>query len=257
MALLKPVENGRMYPGWWRWNPIGGCEHGCSYCYMKVVQKRCPNSDVITPVFRNGEDGTENYFKDNLGSGRKIFCCSSGDAWGDWVPQKWQRDMLERCVEFPDNEYMFLTKNPVNYLSFSVFEAGELDCVLGATIETDEPEISQEVGVAPDPLCRLEFMKRVVFENPVHTMISVEPVMKFSGGFGGKLADVGPGSIYIGVDSGKNALPEPTRDELRGLIRELEEYMFIDVRLKKGIERIVGSDWLTSWLVEKGMEAIG
>ena len=251
MALLKPIENGKMYPGWWRWNPIGGCEHDCSYCSIKRIQKRAPDTDMVTPVFRNGENGTKNYLNDNLykeycdtdgiiRGTKKIFCCSSGDAWGDWVPQKWQRDMLEHCVRHPDNEYMFLTKNPANYLKLSVFQAGELDCILGTTIETDASAKLQEVGIAPDPLFRIEFIKRVGIENPVQTMISVEPVMKFTEDFGKRLEDTQPGIVYIGVDSGGNGLPEPTRDELARLIIAVGE--FTDVRLKNGIERILGAE---------------
>ena len=237
MSLIKPTEGGRMYPGWWRWNPIGGCEHGCSYCYMKPMEKRT-GKDMATPVFREG------YLKDNLGNGRKIFCCSSGDAWGGWVSRDNIGAMLTRCGEFPDNEYMFLTKNPRRYKQLRG-HLGALNCVLGATVETDDAYVAYEFyDNAPSVEHRMFYMweLRGREEIPgVRRMISIEPVMKFTSDFAERLEAVAPDHVYIGVDSGKNGLPEPTADELAGLIEDLRG--FTDVRLKKGIERILGADY--------------
>ena len=235
MSLLKPIENGRMYPGWWRWNPIGGCEHNCSYCSIKRIEKRA-GKDMTTPVFRNGENGTKNYMNDNLGSGRKIFVCSSGDMWGEWVKSENIRSVLNYCREYLSNEYLFLTKNPKRY---GIWPGNlcSLNCIAGATIETDADAIGGWASYAPGVLQRLGEMElvREVFE--LRTMISIEPIMKFTERFAERLRTVDPYIVYIGVDSGHNNLPEPTADELRGLIAELRT--FTDVRLKKGIERIL------------------
>jgi len=234
VALLKPIEHGRMYPGWWRWNPIGGCEHDCSYCSIKRIQKRAPATDMVSPVFR------EYYLKDNLGSGRKIFCCSSGDAWGQWVDGEWIWNMIGHCREYKDNEYMFLTKNPARYTVCQ--ELSSIKCIVGATIETDINEVGSSVGDAPavrDRLRALGYVK-LLFRHTDHirTMVSLEPVMKFSSDFAVLLQFINPDIVYVGVDSGNNDLPEPTAEELAGLISELET--FTDVRLKRGIERILG-----------------
>lgn len=246
MSLLKPIENGRMYPGWWRWNPIAGCEHRCSYCYLKAMGKRF-GRDMMTPTGLR-----EDYLNDELGSGRKIFVGSSGDMWGDWVLDMDIKSVLECCFARQNNKYMFLTKNPFNYsLASDVFH--NIDCILGATVETDDLNISQDIGCAPDPLGRLEFLRRVGIEySSAEIMISIEPVMKFSEDFWKRIEAVDSEIVYIGVDSGKNGLPEPTRDELIRLIIAVNE--FTDLRLKKGIERIVGADWLASWQGERGMK---
>lgn len=238
MSVLKPINNGRMYPGWWRWNPIGGCEHSCSYCSIKRIGKRV-GKDMSTPVFRNGENGTKNYLNDNLGSGRKIFVCSSGDMWGDWVESSDIVRVIDHCQEYPDNEYLFLTKNPWRYYRCSLV-LNSANFILGATIESDILKISRMVGDAPGNMIRLGDMKDVKAACPsAKTLISIEPVMKFSAKFAGRLRAVAPDIVYVGVDSGNNALPEPTTDELRGLIDELKT--FTDVRLKTGIERLLGS----------------
>jgi len=234
MGLLKPIENGRMYPGWWRWNPIGGCLHSCTYCSIKRIEARS-TQDMTTPVFRNGENGTKNYLKDNLGSGRKIFVCSSGDMWGEWVESEWIKAVLDHCQKYPDNEYMFLTKDPVRYRSWGTV-LQYLNCIIGTTVETDKAMVTASVSDVPvSGLDRLYWLGAV--KQGIKTMISIEPVMKFSHIFADNIKDTSPYIVYIGVDSGKNGLPEPSPDELQGLIDELRT--FTDVRLKSGIERIL------------------
>lgn len=240
MSLLKSIENGRMYPGWWRWNPIGGCLHDCSYCYMKAMSKRT-GKDMLTPVCRNGENGTKNYMNDNLGSGRKIFVCSSGDMWGEWVSDEDIYAVLEHCRDYPENEYMFLTKNPRRYYKF--FEEGMFPArsILGATVETNLEAVLEPYKAYRTPTVgnRLDSMEmiRERFWSGVTTMLSIEPVVQFDPDFSVDIYDAGVNMVYIGLDSGNNGLPEPSADELRTLIDELKA--FTDVRLKKGIERIL------------------
>lgn len=236
MSLLKPIENGRMYPGWWRWNPIGGCEHGCSYCSIKRIEKRS-KTDMTRPVFRDGTNGTKNYLNDDLGSGRKIFVGSSGDMWGEWVDSSDIVRVIDHCQDYPDNEYMFLTKDPWRYYRCGLV-LNSANFILGATIESDILKMSKMVGDAPGNMIRLGDMKEVKAACPsVKTMISIEPVMKFRPEFARYLRAVSPDIIYIGADSGNNGLPEPPAAELRELIAELRT--FTDVRLKKGLDRLL------------------
>lgn len=249
MSLLKPIENGRMYPGWWRWNPIGGCEHGCSYCSIKRIEKRAGN-DMTTPVFRDGSNGTKNYLNDNLGSGRRIFVCSSGDMWGEWVDSSDIVRVIDHCQEYPDNEYMFLTKDPWRYYRASLV-LNSSNFILGATVESDILKMSNLVGDAPGNLIRLCDLKDAKEACPsARIMISIEPVMKFTGKFADRLRAVAPDIVYFGVDSGHNGLPEPSGDELRGLIDEVRG--FTKVILKKGIERIVGAEYVAETEVKDG-----
>lgn len=240
MSLLKPIENGRMYPGWHRWNPIGGCEHGCTYCSIKRIEKRS-KTDMTTPVFRDGTNGTKNYLNDDLGSGRKIFVCSSGDMWGEWVKSDDIQRVLEHCRKYPENEYMFLTKNPRRYYPF-LKSGGEFPkfSTLATTIETDiQPVVEPYTAyLTPSVGNRRDSMDMIRIGFPqVKTMVSVEPVMRFNISFGKFLEYALPHRVYIGADSGNNGLPEPSADELRELIAELET--FTDVRLKKGLDRLL------------------
>ena len=63
------------------------------------------------PTFRR-------YLLDELRKGRTakdIFVCSMADLFGDWIPTRWIRDVLDACAAVPKNRYLFLTKNPMRY----------------------------------------------------------------------------------------------------------------------------------------------
>ncbi len=237
MSLLEPIYGGRMYDGWHRWNPIGGCLHNCFYCYMKPMSKRC-GVDMTTPTGLRKE-----YLNDNLGTGRKIFVCSSGDMWGEWVKSDDIQKVLEHCRKYPDNEYMFLTKNPRRYNPF-LKAGGEFPAqsIFGVTIETDLERLAKplKAQMTPTVINRLNWTEKIRedFWSKVKLMISIEPVIKFSKDFYNRIFDAGPDIVYIGRDTGHNNLPEPTDDELRWLVTELRE-AGMTVHLKKSLDGLM------------------
>ena len=106
------------------WNPIKGrCIHNCSYCYMKYFWK----SDVHL-------DKKE--LKTDLGSRNFIFVGSSTDMFADNVKFDWIADVLDYIHKFPENTYLFQTKNPKRYHQF--FNRFPDNCIYGVTIETDK-----------------------------------------------------------------------------------------------------------------------
>ena len=44
-----------------------------------------------------------------------VFVCSMADLFGDWVPLRWIRDVLDACAAAPQHRYLFLTKNWIGY----------------------------------------------------------------------------------------------------------------------------------------------
>lgn len=99
----------------WTWNPISGCTHNCSYCYIKAMDKRF-KSNLMEPAYYPER------FKDlkskKLKDGDKVFVGSSGDMWGNWVSDEWIGNVLDKVDSMPKNIFQFLTKNPAMYADF-------------------------------------------------------------------------------------------------------------------------------------------
>ena len=146
------------------WNPVTGCRHGCEYCYARRIAERfsaegqtldapCelqrvwiqdaaglePGLHVLRYEVRLQENGrvcpypfgfTPTFHKYRLDipkhwtKPRTIFVCSMADLFGDWVPDKWIKDVFDACRKAPQHRYLFLTKNPARYCD--LYRAGKL-----------------------------------------------------------------------------------------------------------------------------------
>lgn len=138
------------------WNPYTGCLNKCPYCYArKLAEGRL-----------NGRFGYNNGFKPTFHSKRltepyklkkpsKIFVCSMGDLFGDWMIDRrnWIRDIMGVVHDNPQHTFQFLTKYPQN-----------LNHLLGDDIFTLIPP-NMWLGVSvtcADDLWRIDHLRKVV-----------------------------------------------------------------------------------------------
>ena len=121
----------------WTWNPITGCLHDCSYCYLKRIGKRF-NADFMTPNVH--ENRINDILSPKLKSGSRVLVGSSGDMFGEWVGKEDIQKVLDKCTERIDVEFMFLTKNPKRYGEFSFGD----NCWLGTTIDGENKNVSRK-----------------------------------------------------------------------------------------------------------------
>ena len=212
------VSKGNMYEFiGYTWNTVkGACGHNCSYCFMKRWGK-------LNPVRFD-----EKELKTDLGKGDFIFVGSSNDLFAENVPTEWIEKTLEHCNKF-DNKYFLQTKNPARMGCFELPE----NYVVCTTIETNRiyPEI---MGNAPEPIDRGLFMG--LLSNDKY--LTIEPIMDFDlDKFVRIIKTANPKQVNIGADSGRNNLPEPSKEKILQLISELRKFTVI--HNKKNIKRLL------------------
>ncbi len=197
------------------WNVIKGkCPHDCSYCYMKEFPQGALRFD-------------EKELKTDLGEGNFIFVGSSCDMFAKDVPRLWIETIISHCNEYPNNTYLFQTKDPYNFFKFRGLFMD--NTILGTTIESNRDTPSK----APHTKERKDAMKYLSSKK----MITIEPIMDFDLDI---LVDwiknTRPEFVNIGADSKEHNLPEPSWYKVKLLIEELEK--FTKVNLKYNLDRL-------------------
>ena len=205
----------------------GECPHKCSYCY--VDNPRFGRAERYTGPIRL----IEAEFKVNYGTGKTIFIEHMNDLFAKEVPSEFIARIFEHCHKWPDNTYVFQTKNPARYME-GTFGVWPSKIILGTTVETnrDTPGIS----VAPTPKDRLAAMARLY--HGTKKFITIEPVLDFDvDELASKIAAANPFFVNLGADSKNHNLPEPTVEKIMALVAKLAEYG-IELREKHNLQRL-------------------
>ena len=218
------IQKGNMY-GFvtHTWNTVKGkCPHDCSYCYMK----RFPQPELHFD---------EKELKTNLGEGNFIFIGSSCDMFADKIPKEWIEKTLEHCCKYPDNKYLFQSKNPHRFKYF--INGYPKNTILCSTIETNRIDLFNYSGGTQftNRTYELKNLSKLYY-MPI--IVTVEPIIDFNLlQFVEILKEVNPFQINIGSDSGNNHLPEPSKEKILELISELEK--FTVVHQKQNLKRLL------------------
>ena len=222
MPLNK--QKGNMYP--WithTWNPIRGkCPHSCSYCYMK----RIPNVGELRFV--------EKEMSTNLGKDNTIFIGSSCDMWAFIVQDEWIGQVLNHCLKYPKNTYVFQTKNPLRFYTYNN-QLTDIKPFLATTIETNRYWLNKGFSESPSQKERATYLGKLFAYKK---FVSIEPIMDFDQtDFFSLIYSIKPKFVSIGADSGYNNLLEPSAWKIKRLIKELEK--FTEVKIKDNLGRLL------------------
>ena len=225
---MKNKSNGNMY----EWinktaNPLGGeCSHKCSYCYVEKLKHS-------KPVIRNKYSGdpflSENGMKKICGKYKFIFVCDMTDLFAKNVPFDFIKKIIDRCNDYPENKYLFQTKNP-SRINGSIMPKNSVICT---TIESNR-YYKDIMKNSPPPYKRALGMYCV--DLPKY--VTIEPILDFDLYEMVEIIRICNAiQCNIGADSGNNNLPEPSKEKILKLINELEKLTI--VKQKKNLNRLL------------------
>lgn len=224
MSLKKSVGN--MYP----WvththSHLGGeCPHKCVYCYVKSFP-------FAPEKFRGPLRLIEKELSVPYGTGKTIFIEPCNDLFAEDVDGEHIHRIIHHCGQWPDNRYVFQSKNPSRMVEFSPYLPK--NSLLGCTIETNRPLVG--ITEAPDPESRFRAMCELEIRP---SFITVEPIMDFDVDVLASWIDqIRPEFLNLGADSKNHNLPEPTVEKIMKFTEKLKEYG-IELREKHNLRRL-------------------
>lgn len=230
-----------MYPWAWTITHIGGeCRYSCKFCY--VSKKIAPWINRMgNPKYYGEPRLIEHELKTPLmkpDDGTVIFIGSCNDIFGYWIPREWILKVLNHCKEYPDNTYLFQTKNPARFFEFeNLFPP---NVIYGTTLETNRDYGYFKISKAPLPSLRKHMFCLFVGNNDFsyRSMLSLEPLINFDLDVMVKwVNEIKPLFVSIGADSVTKSLPDPSPKKTKQLINELEK--ITEVRVKDNLQRLL------------------
>ena len=204
----------------------GECPHRCSYCY---VQK---NRFGVSPRYK-GKLRTYDYELDvDYGSKKTIFIEHMNDMFAIKMEVKWIEKILEHCCRYPDNNYVFQTKNP--YVASLYQRQFPPKYIIGVTLESNRAY--KNITEAPTPEERYVGMLKI---QGVEKFITIEPILDFDVDIlVNWIVNIQPSFINIGADSKGCSLPEPPKKKILDLVAGLQ-LNNITIRKKVNLERLL------------------
>ena len=222
----------------------GRCLHDCEYCYVKSFRNyerdwtgpiRLIEEELKVRYDRpwTGRDGVEH----PDGKGKTIFIEHCDDLFARDVPVEYVNKIIQHCEAYPDNTYLFQTKNPGWMKEWYTELPGPV--IYGTTIETNR-EIAGSKAPTPEQRYNdMMFFSRARQHGGEKLMLTIEPIMKFDLNVLSKwIIDIRPDFINLGADSKHHNLPEPTVTEILELVKVLNDNG-ITINKKENLGRLV------------------
>jgi len=207
----------------------GECQHKCKYCYVNNLKDRFPN---IKERYSGEIRLLDNELKKNEGKNKTIFVQDMGDLFAWNIPKKFIIKILNHLREYPDNTYLFQTKNPKRFIEFKDYYP--INSLFGTTIETTKQEELDKISKAPTIKERIEAMSKLQGNG---IFLTLEPILNFDlEEFVTIIKEIKPEWVNIGADSKGHNLPEPSWDKVQELIKELKQ--FTEVKIKDNLNRL-------------------
>ena len=192
------------------------------------------NQERLNPVRLD-----EKEFKTDLGQGEYWFVGSSCDMWATEIPNEWIDETLNHCLKYPQNKYLFQTKNPYRLYGY-IDEINRLGATVCTTIESNRnyKKIYNKSPMIYSRMTNISGLKK--YDIPV--MLTIEPILDFDiKALYEIIKYIEPGYVNIGADSQRHDLPEPEGDKLQKLISMIKDNT--NIVLKSNLNRLRSKEW--------------
>lgn len=218
-----------------QWNVYVGCKFNCKYCeksFRAQMKRQMPKFDENGRQYRGCQqcyDYKPHFHEERLKQSLPlthgdefIWCCSSSDI--TFAKPEWMLKIIKRVKQMHNRTFFFQTKNPIIFNDYYFPE----NVLLGITLETNRDNIYDLISNAPLPSKRFKDFLDIDFDRKV---VTIEPILNFDlEPFIEILKELNPERIYLGYDTKKSNLPEPTIQKTMNLYNELKK--FTRVKLK-------------------------
>ncbi len=230
-------EKGNMYSDSIKqWNVAKGCTFDCVYCRNSFQRQAKRQKPVID---KNGNkrgcqdcyDYRPHFHPERLRKSlpntigdQFIWAVSSGDI--ACMEYKWMEQILDRIWDLPNKTFFMQTKDPTCFRKYYLPD----NLIIGITLETNH--YTGDISKAPLP-----WNRAIIFSNIDHSrkIITIEPILDFEPTIFLELIKIiNPERIYIGYDTKKNRLNEPSLEKTRLLIKELRKFTIVKEKYMKG-----------------------
>lgn len=172
------------------WNPIVGCtkiSSGCKNCYAERMAARLATIEQTKykylPVVENGKWNGKTYFDESIINKpyewiqpRKVFVCSMGDLFHEYIPLEWIEQVWSVICDTPNHTYQILTKRADRMLQFTNWTYVPDNVWLGVTVE------DQKNTERIDSLIKIQSKVKFISAEPLLEEIKINP---FEFGYGG------------------------------------------------------------------------
>jgi len=165
-----------------------------------------------------------------------IFMEHCNDLFASGVNEDFVYLSLLHCRNYPENTYVFQTKNPLGYIAYEKWLPP--NHILGCTIETNRD--MKDVSGAPPAAIRASAMSRISTSHK--TFITIEPILDLDvPELELWMRRIRPDFVNVGADSKEHHLPEPSPEKVRELLDMLGR-LGIEIREKHNLERLLKQD---------------
>ena len=200
-----------------QWNPFVGCSFDCLYCLRSFqlqlkrwAKNHCGRCYRFIP-HEHPERLVQPLPKTRFG--QFVFTCSNGDI--AFCTTEYLERIVDRMRRDAAKTFLLQSKNPQTFNRVTFPD----NVILGTTIETNRDDGYGKISKAPVPSQRCRKFLNVRHRSK---MVTIEPVLDFHADvLVNWISEINPCLIWLGYDSRKNRLPEPSLEKLKALYWEL------------------------------------